>query len=153
MSGPIERFWAGTDTSAGPNGCWPWTKRLTHGHGRFWIKDKWSYTHRFAYELLVGPIPDGLVIDHLCRNRACQNPAHMEPVMPGVNTLRGDSPWGMHAKKTHCVRGHEFTTENTYWRDGKIRCCRACRSIRSRELRQRRAALAVFDAKENGAAS
>ncbi|TDD77726.1 HNH endonuclease [Actinomadura rubrisoli] len=81
--------------------------------------------HRFVYESLVGPIPEGLVLDHLCRVRACCNPAHLEPVTDRVNILRGASITAANARKTHCDHGHEFTSQNTYRHRGR-RLCRAC---------------------------
>lgn len=87
----VERFWEKVDRR-GPADCWLWTATRTakDGHGRFYpITGKGVLAHRFAYELLVGPIPDGLVIDHLCRVRLCVNPAHLEPVTAEENTRRG----------------------------------------------------------------
>jgi hypothetical protein len=105
--------------------CWEWTgPRDRDGYG------KCSYgrrAHRLAYERLKGPIPEGLVIDHLCRNRACVNPAHLEPVTIAENNRRGIQP---SASKTHCVNGHEYDPENTYLRPNGHRDCRAC--IRTR---------------------
>lgn len=100
--------------------------------GRIW------YTHRLAYHLFVGSIPSGLTIDHLCRNRACCNPAHLEAVSMRINTLRGTAPAAVHAAKTHCDRGHQFTPENTYLRRGRHgiqRSCKTCVNDRRRALR------------------
>jgi hypothetical protein len=94
--------------------------------------------HRLTYEALVGEIPEGLVIDHLCRVRECVNPDHLEVVPSRVNTLRGDGPTARNARKTHCVRGHEFTPENTRPRPEGGRRCRECRRLERQ--RQRRTA-------------
>lgn len=135
------RFWAKvrkTDT------CWLWIGGKNHyGYGSFQTRrgDGWfaAQAHRVAYEALVGPIPDGLTIDHLCRNRACVNPAHMEPVTRGENVLRGESAAATHARKTHCKYGHEFTPENTYTPPGRdVRMCRACIRERPPQNRRRR---------------
>lgn len=84
--------------------------------------------HRVMYEILVGPIPEGLVIDHLCRNRRCVNPEHLEPVSMHENIMRGNGTFAVNARKTHCIHGHEFTPENTYFKNGKHpgRQCRKC---------------------------
>lgn len=119
---PTERFWSfvtKTDT------CWLWTGGLAAGYGLFWLDGKQVKTHRFAYELLVGPIPDGLVLDHLCRVPACCNPAHLEPVSQRVNILRGIGPSAANALVTHCPADHEYTPENTRMYRGQ-RHCRAC---------------------------
>src|SRR5690348_1907218 len=108
-----QRFWAKVDRR-GPGECWTWQATQTNGYGQFKIDGKQRYAHRVSYELTVGPIPDGLQIDHLCRNRACVNPAHMEPVTPRVNTLRGIGGAAARAARTHCPRGHAYTAENTY---------------------------------------
>jgi hypothetical protein len=96
------------------------------------------YAHRLAYQLLVGPIPEGLVIDHLCRNPPCQNPAHMECVTHRENTLRGASPHAMNARKTHCKRGHEFTFQNTYVDAKGCRSCLACRAAAAARKRKKK---------------
>jgi HNH endonuclease len=119
----------GVPTPAAPSTpCQEWAAgRTTAGYGVLGTKvnGKRIYAHRHAYEVAYGPIPDGYVIDHLCRNRACVNPEHLEAVVKSVNDLRGLSPNAENARKTHCKRGHEFTAENTRVR-GTRRSCRQC---------------------------
>lgn len=110
------------------SGCWVWAgSRLPTGYGKFNIKRHSMYTHRIAYMIFVGDIPAGLHIDHLCRNRACYNPAHLEPVTCRENVLR--SPIHMaaiNAQKTECVRGHPLSGENLMLAPDGGRKCRAC---------------------------
>lgn len=116
-----NRFWSKVDRSGD---CWLWMgTRGPSGYGYY----SGRRAHRLSYEDMVGPIPDGLVMDHLCRNPPCVNPAHLEPVTTLENTRRG-----IWHTKTHCVRGHEFTPENTRLDNGVHRVCRACDRIRSR---------------------
>jgi hypothetical protein len=106
------------------SGCWNWTGVLVRGYGQIRLDGRSQYTHRVSYQLAYGPIPDGLVIDHLCVNPRCCNPAHLEAVTQQVNMSRGK--W---ATKTHCPKGHEYTIENTYVQVAhglKRRFCRAC---------------------------
>ncbi len=119
------------------SGCWQWQGSLVaQGYGRF-AKE---YAHRYAYKALVGPIPEGLTIDHLCRSRGCVNPAHLEVVTRGENVLRGEGPAAKAARKTHCPKGHEYAGENLYVnpRTG-YRLCQSCqRNAENREARNAR---------------
>jgi hypothetical protein len=126
----VARFWARVDKHRESNEldpCWTWTGAKTPpGYGVLRIKQVNVYTHRFAYEQEVGPIPGGFHIDHLCRNTSCVNPTHLEAVTPRVNALRGTSPAADHARATHCSRGHPYTADNIYHAKGSGRRCRTC---------------------------
>jgi hypothetical protein len=114
--------------------CWIWKKKVSKaGYGRYSVRRKnlptKDYTvHRIIYELLVGPVPQGLELDHLCRNRRCCNPAHLEAVTHKVNNNRGMGPSGINSRKTHCKNGHAFTEENTCYlmNPKQKRRCRIC---------------------------
>ena len=127
-----ERFWAKVRIAGTPSGCWVWEgARSKKGYGNFWTDAKKSVrAHRWAWEQANGPIPDGLVIDHLCRHTSCVNPSHLEAVTPGENTLRGYGPTAMNARKTECVRGHSLSGDNLYVDPDGNRNCRACRRLR-----------------------
>lgn len=114
------------------SGCMPWTGKVnSSGYGEYVRMGRTYRAHRLSYEIFVGPIPDGLVIDHLCRNRRCCNPCHLEPVTAAENTRRG---WPV--IKPTCVNGHEYTPENTYARPNGGKDCRAC--IRARVRRYKK---------------
>jgi hypothetical protein len=111
-----------------PSGCWEWQgSRNQLGYGR----SGKTYSHRVAYEKAVGLIPEGLDLDHLCRNRGCGNPSHLEPVTHYENCRRGSQ-----ANQTHCVNGHAFDGDNLIWRfrrtGAPYRQCRQCTYDRAR---------------------
>ncbi len=119
------------------DGCWYWTGAVTSkGYGSVAAGGKVVSTHRRAYELLVGPIPDGLQIDHLCENKRCCNPAHLEAVTGLVNMSRTAQ-----ARKTHCINGHPLSGTNLLIKpraNGKvIRNCRTCRDDQRNASRQK----------------
>lgn len=138
-----NRFWAKVNKDGpvpdyrpelGP--CWFWTGAQTSdGYGQFWLGRKLVSAHRFAYELLVGPIPSGLTIDHLCRNHHCVNTDHLEPVTNEENVLRGNGYMACNARKTHCPQGHPYDAENTHRNRRGGRRCRECNREYSREWR------------------
>lgn len=122
-----------------PNGCWQWTGNVIwSGYSKFWFDGRTVAGHRWSYEHFVGPVPNGLQIDHLCRNRTCVNPGHLEAVTPRTNVLRGNTPAAANAAKTHCPRGHAYSAENTV-EYGSGRMCRTCGAERSATNRKRNA--------------
>ncbi|MFD3594293.1 HNH endonuclease signature motif containing protein [Nocardia sp. NPDC058640] len=123
------RFWRKVQRDAA-TGCWRWVAaKSTTGYGKFaLVAVSPGYAHRISYIELVGPVPEGLVLDHLCRNRLCVNPAHLEPVRQRINVLRGESPVAANVHKTFCANGHPYDEKNTYRRPGADkRGCRLCR--------------------------
>lgn len=109
------------------SGCWLVRRRTLAGYGQVVRSGRPRLAHRMSYELFVGPIPEGLDLDHLCRNRPCCNPEHLEPVTRRENLMRSPiAPAAINAAKTHCPRGHLYDEQNTYLSQGK-RSCRACK--------------------------
>lgn len=143
------------------NGCWLWVLGTDRaGYARIQIGDRWTLAHRASYETFVGPIPDGLDLDHVCHSndqdcsggkcvhRRCVNPGHLEPVTSAENTARGRydpaiylaDHYARKRAQTHCLRGHPYDADNTYiTREGR-RSCRACKRQQQQEYRARKAA-------------
>ena len=130
-----ERFWPKVNRVE--EGCWEWRgARAGTGYGAIWVDGRGRPAHRVAYELEVGPIPDGLQLDHLCCNPACVRPDHLEPVTQAENIRRGNG--GKHwAEKTHCPQGHPYDEANTFVNGKGRRECRTCRNERNRARRAR----------------
>lgn len=127
-----ERFWSKVDKSGD---CWLWTKALDPaGYAFIGIDGQGVRAHRWAWESVNGPIPEGLEIDHLCRVRHCVNPDHLEPVTHAENMIRAAEA---RIPPTHCIRGHEFTPENTMTPPSGGRKCRACKNLLNKTWRQR----------------
>lgn len=135
-----ERFWSKVNKN-GPTpplrpdlgSCWVWIGRYhSAGYGQIDVNGRSIYAHRLAYEWCVSSIPQDLEIDHLCRNRSCCRPSHLEAVPHRINILRGNSPSAFHARKTRCPKGHEYTPENTHVTPKGARVCKACRRERQK---------------------
>lgn len=139
-----DRFWPkvnkcgpvpGYAPHLGP--CWVWVAgKNGDGYGTFQADGRVQGAHRVAYELLVGPVPEGLELDHLCRVPACVNPVHLDPVTPPENSARSPIYNG---SKTHCKRGHPFDDANTrHGRGSRRRICKTCEGDAQRRYKQRR---------------
>ncbi len=133
---PAERFWSHVDRSE--DGCWLW---LGHVDPRGYGRAGSSWAHRLAYEFEVGTIPEGLELDHLCRNRGCVRPSHLEPVTHAENL---DRAWAVRRQTlaTHCRNGHELATVGVYERRGVKECMECARISRRKYERRRREASA-----------
>ncbi len=139
MATPAERFWAKVSKAAG-DGCWEWTAaKYSNGYGAFqYFHGHVSVAHRWAYADAFGPIPDTLVVDHLCRNVACVRPSHLEAVTQQENVNRGvgvGRPRG-----DRCRSGHPLSSANTEVRRGGGRRCVTCRRVRENAYKARRRA-------------
>lgn len=132
----LEARWLLRVEKEGHGGCWKWIgARWSKGYGKFTepVTQRRIGAHVWGYKNFVGPIPEGMELDHLCRNPWCVNPEHLEPVTHLENVRRGLAPivnGARNAAKTHCPRGHEYTEANTYYRKNRSgRNCRACGAI------------------------
>lgn len=124
------------------NGCWEWVGRRTYqGYGSWFFGGRMHFAHRVLYERAKGTVPDGLVIDHLCRKRDCVNPDHLEAVTNKENILRGAGAPAVNSRKTHCLKGHPYAEEGIMQRNGKRRCriCRRASDLASYHRRAKRA--------------
>ena len=133
-----ENFWEKLYIE--PSGCWLWEGTIgSSGYGQFRIDGRTRPAHRWAYEYYIGPIPDGLVMDHLCRVRSCVNFNHLEPVTTSENIIRGIGPEMVkkrQALKTHCPQGHPYFGDNLrIWKN--FRYCLLCKKLWTREKRKR----------------
>jgi hypothetical protein len=126
-----------------PDGCWTWQAYTRKdGYGVYGVGSTTVYAHRFAYESIVGPIPPGMTLDHLCRVRCCVNPEHLEVVGRGENVRRGDAGIARGAQlraRTHCPKGHPYDGDNLGIRPDGSRRCRACGRDRWHARKQREA--------------
>lgn len=117
--------------------CWGWSGGFNkYGYAQISLNGTVA-VHRFMYETFKNPIPEGMQLDHLCRNRGCVNPGHLEIVTLKENVLRGKGITATNAQKTHCSRGHEFTQANTIHRPNGARTCRTCNVMHTRNWRQK----------------
>ena len=135
------RFWSKVEIG-GKDECWRWLASFDgRSYGQFCLRHgKNVRAHRYAYEQIRGLIPPGLDIDHLCRNRWCVNPWHLEIVTRRTNLLRGDTLAAGEADRTHCPSGHPYDEENTYHYRG-LRYCRACRKRHQQAAYRKRRAV------------
>lgn len=138
-----ERFWSHVNKD-GPipehrpdlGQCWEWTGARTVMNGEYGvirIEGSMVRAHRWLYEQVHGPIPDGFEPDHLCRNTACVNDSHLEPVTHQENMRRGQGAPAMNRAKTHCPQGHPYDIFNTYYSPSGRRHCRACQKVRKHQ--------------------
>jgi len=128
-----DRFWAKANGS-GVDTCWKWTSAFCRqGYGMFWMFGGGRLAHRVAYELMIGEIPEGLDLDHLCHQRDCVNPWHLEPVTRRVNLRRGNG-----TGRTSCPQGHPYVTGNIYMERTGTKKCRTCVIARVRAYKIRR---------------
>lgn len=131
--------------------CWIWLATKSRGYGNFWDGKRYRGAHLFSYEFLIGKVPEGLQIDHLCRNKACVNPAHLEPVTARENMLRAKefkiTEFGVKKlSRERCSKGHKYTPENIYREKSNKRRCKKC--IRAKNFfyrEKKRAEQSIFD--------
>lgn len=121
----VESFFDGFEIAE--SGCWEWQKFKSKGYGKL----RNLRAHRFSYEMMVGPIPEGKVLDHICKNPSCVNPDHLEPVTQFENIMRGEGWGAKNARRTHCDRGHAY--EGQRLRPNGHRRCWICHALGCKE--------------------
>lgn len=140
LRGVHARFWAKVEKT---DACWNWIgTRSAKGYGHFKALPNTktpTKAHRWSYEDAYGPIPDGLTIDHLCRNTSCVRPDHLEAVEGAVNTLRGYNPCAINARKVRCKWGHDLSEGNFYRHANGGRVCKQCKAEEQRKRRAKKA--------------
>lgn len=141
----LARFWTKVEMTTG---CWLWNgAKDSSGYGHLKINGKVISAHRFSYKLFFKSIPKNKELDHLCRNRSCVNPRHLEPVTSYENMVRGESPYAKNKRKTHCVNGHILDSKNIYptkYKNTVHRRCRKCITKRTTEWRRRKNAKKIL---------
>ena len=142
----VERIW--NKVIIDPvSGCWNFTGASTkEGYGRIHLDGRLQLPHRVMYEKLIGPIPNGLELDHSCRNPSCCNPEHLEPVTPQVNQLRGNTVSSRNALVTCCPKGHPYDKENTRVRPDGSRNCKECDRESARKRYWKKKAMVEMEA-------
>lgn len=135
----VPIYWTNVDKREG--GCWEWTSMTSSGYGRFWTGYRSVPAHRVSFMLRSGFVPVGEAqLDHLCRNRACVNPDHLQVVSARTNTLRGNGPSADNANKEFCQKGHPLFGPNLYVKPQGWRVCRTCNNASYSAQRKKRRA-------------
>lgn len=143
----LHLFWIKVQPPSFIGECWQWTgSKNKYGYGTFNTRVKTFFAHRAVYQFLIGKIPKGLELDHLCKNRSCVNPYHLEAVTHRTNIMRGDSPHAKNSRHTHCPKGHLLEGSNLLkyrLKDGH-RVCRECFLIKNRNrMREKRSKISL----------
>ena len=137
----LDKKYIYSHVNINPDLCWEWNGKVNKktGYGQLGYKGKHFLAHRISYEIFKNEIPFSMTIDHLCKNRKCVNPFHLEIVTLKENILRGNSPSALNARKEFCKRGHPLFGNNVYFRKGRLeRKCKICYRLRSKKFNSKR---------------